>query len=247
MSETFRPGQILSAARLNRAIEQSNAEAAQQVAEVQNGTRRINGWKLDTNGARNDDTAVIGGQFYFQNSTEGALFRAQGFDPGVGESVGFIASVYSPTSPVVFVGHRDAGTRDAPLPVPNGQLLVSLTGKATINTAGAQSNAGAVVCMAIADQTPSSAPSRWRITTTNVGAITPTATFDVAISDGLRFNGQLILNADRHFVLRSYTVSTLPVAGAPARLIVVSDGSSFRRLAIADGGVWRFMDGAIVS
>lgn len=46
---------------------------------------------------------------------------------------------------------------------------------------------------------------------------------------------------------RSYTVATLPSAGIGGHQIYVSDGTSNKRLAVADGTNWRWPDGAIVS
>ena len=56
-----------------------------------------------------------------------------------------------------------------------------------------------------------------------------------------------VVTAERHFVLRSYTVAGLPSATLPGQMIYVSDGSSNRRMAVSDGTSWRFPDGAVVS
>ena len=56
-----------------------------------------------------------------------------------------------------------------------------------------------------------------------------------------------IVTADRHFVLRSYTVAGLPSPALPGQMIYVSDGSSNRRMAVSDGTNWRWPDGAVVS
>lgn len=56
----------------------------------------------------------------------------------------------------------------------------------------------------------------------------------------------VIVTAAAHHRNRSYTVATLPAANAQEQ-IYVSDGTSNKRLAIADGTNWRWPDGAIVS
>lgn len=56
-----------------------------------------------------------------------------------------------------------------------------------------------------------------------------------------------VIDANRHHRLRAYTVATLPSASPAAQMIYVSDGSSNRRIAVSDGGNWRFPDGAVVS
>lgn len=56
-----------------------------------------------------------------------------------------------------------------------------------------------------------------------------------------------VVTAERHFVLRSYTVAGLPSATLPGQMIYVSDGSSNRRMAVSDGTNWRWPDGVVVS
>lgn len=45
----------------------------------------------------------------------------------------------------------------------------------------------------------------------------------------------------------AFTVATLPAASEARQLVYVSDGASNRHLAVSDGEVWRWMDGAVVS
>ena len=68
----------------------------------------------------------------------------------------------------------------------------------------------------------------------------------VNISGAYWINGNAVVTTDRHLRLRTYTVATLPTATAQL-MIYVSDGTSNKRLAVADGTNWRFPDGAIVS
>jgi hypothetical protein len=57
----------------------------------------------------------------------------------------------------------------------------------------------------------------------------------------------VVIDSNRIFRLRSYTVATLPSASPAAQLIYVSDGTSNKRLAVSDGTNWRWPDGVIVS
>jgi hypothetical protein len=63
----------------------------------------------------------------------------------------------------------------------------------------------------------------------------------------LRFRETIIVDDSSHLGLRSYTVSTLPVATTAARLIYVSNGTANKRLAVSDGTNWRWPDGNIVT
>nr|WP_295468941.1 hypothetical protein [Mesorhizobium sp.] len=56
-----------------------------------------------------------------------------------------------------------------------------------------------------------------------------------------------VVTAERHLMLRSYTVAGLPSAAPEGQMVYVSDGSSNRRMAVSDGTSWRFPDGAVVS
>lgn len=61
------------------------------------------------------------------------------------------------------------------------------------------------------------------------------------------FGANPVIDQNRHLRLRSYTVATLPSASPAGQLIYVSDGTSNKRLAVADGTNWRWPDGAVVS
>lgn len=61
-----------------------------------------------------------------------------------------------------------------------------------------------------------------------------------------RQNNSMIVDANSHLTLRSYTVSTLP-SPTGARMIYVSDGASAKHLAVSDGTNWRWPDGSVVS
>ena len=56
----------------------------------------------------------------------------------------------------------------------------------------------------------------------------------------------VVIDANRHVRLRSYTATTLPSAAPAGQVVHVSNGASNRFLAISDGSNWRFPDGSIV-
>lgn len=56
-----------------------------------------------------------------------------------------------------------------------------------------------------------------------------------------------VVDANRHLILRAYTVATLPQAAVPGQLIYVSDGAANKRLAVSDGAGWRWPDGTTVT
>ncbi|NYZ17829.1 hypothetical protein HL658_35250 [Azospirillum sp. RWY-5-1] len=66
------------------------------------------------------------------------------------------------------------------------------------------------------------------------------------LTGAFQMGGTPVVTAARHLCLRSYTVATLPSA-AGLSLVYVSDGAANKRLAVSDGSVWRWPDGAVVS
>ncbi len=68
------------------------------------------------------------------------------------------------------------------------------------------------------------------------------------VNANIQLSGTEIVTSSRIPILRSYTVGTLPAAGAnTSGLIYVSNGTANKRLAVSDGTNWRWPDGAIVS
>jgi len=59
-------------------------------------------------------------------------------------------------------------------------------------------------------------------------------------------SGSVVIDTNRIFIARSYTVATLPTS-VTGGIIRVSDGTSNKRLATGDAGVWKWPDGATVS
>lgn len=73
--------------------------------------------------------------------------------------------------------------------------------------------------------------------------------FRIAVDGTLshRGNATIIVDANSHIGLRSYTIATMPSAATAARLINISNGSGNRGLAISDGTVWRWTDGTVAA
>jgi hypothetical protein len=102
----------------------------------------------------------------------------------------------------------------------------------------------------LVDGTPgaSAMPGRYEFWT-NPGSTLPTRKLSLD-KDGIirhRDDATIIVDAESHLGLRSYTAGTLPSASTAARLIYVSDGASNKRIAVSDGTDWRFPDGNVVS
>jgi hypothetical protein len=101
------------------------------------------------------------------------------------------------------------------------------------------------------DGTPGVGDMPGRITFSTAANGTTTLTEHLRIGNAgvisHRANAQVIVTADSHLQNRVYTVATLPSAAAVGSQIYVSDGSSNRGPAWADGTNWRFADGTIVS
>ena len=85
---------------------------------------------------------------------------------------------------------------------------------------------------------------------TVLGGLTAGEKFRFAAAGDLKMGGSggtIVITAERHPQLRSYTVGTLPSAATAGQLIYVSNGNANRRLAVSDGTNWRFPDGNVVS
>ncbi|MBZ9985658.1 hypothetical protein LB572_00960 [Mesorhizobium sp. BH1-1-5] len=103
----------------------------------------------------------------------------------------------------------------------------------------------------VVDGTPGAGdmPGRIELATTQDGSTTlnERLRIDNAGVISHRANAQVIVDANSHLHLRSYTVATVPSASVSAQMIYVSDGTSNKRLAISDGTNWRWPDGIVVS
>lgn len=81
------------------------------------------------------------------------------------------------------------------------------------------------------------------------GSATATELHRMEHATGLSYGGaNVYLNENRHPVLRSYTIATLPATGGTntRSLIYVSDGADGKHLAISQGTKWLYPDGTEV-
>lgn len=110
------------------------------------------------------------------------------------------------------------------------------------------SEAARISVQATAAPTTGSVPGRLVLATTPVGGSSPIERLRIDSDGNVQMGGSTtVISAERHPILRSYTVATLPTASPAAQLIYVSNGTSNKRLAISDGAAWRWPDGAVVS
>lgn len=115
---------------------------------------------------------------------------------------------------------------------------------------GGAARSGAQVLVITTETTPgaSAMGSRMTLLISAIGSATPTEIFRLEHATGLSmFGANPVIDQNRHFRLRSYTVATLPSASPAAQLIYVSDGTSNKRLAVSEGTNWRWPDGNVVS
>lgn len=104
-------------------------------------------------------------------------------------------------------------------------------------------------CWVDGTPTAGSVPGMLAFGTTPATGSTPVERLRIG-NDGTvthRSNATVVIDANSHLGLRSYTVATLPSAAAVGRLICVSNGTGNKRLAVSDGTGWRWPDGALVS
>lgn len=159
------------------------------------------------------------------------------------ESVSYNDADQYPT----FIGAKAGGTRASPALVTDGHNLFMFFARGY--DGAAWRNAGIIRFQV--DGTPASSDMPGRITfaTTLDGGISTTERLRIKNSGEIshRNNATVVIDANSHLGLRSYTVATLPSATTAALMIYVSNGTSSKRLAVSNGMNWRFPDGAIVS
>jgi hypothetical protein len=115
---------------------------------------------------------------------------------------------------------------------------------------GGAARSGAQVMVITTEATPgaSAMGSRMTVLISAIGSATPAEIARLEHATGLSmFGANPVIDQNRHFRLRSYTVATLPSASPAAQLIYVSDGTSNKRIGVSDGTNWRFPDGNVVS
>jgi hypothetical protein len=153
-----------------------------------------------------------------------------------------------PSAPVFF-GRKARGTRDAPEAVQAGDTLIGFRGYAYTGTEFLRAAEGVAFLLEAAENISDSAyGTQIRFFTTLNGTTTIEERVRIAHDGALQMGGEnTVVDANRHFMLRAYTVATLPQATVPGQLIYVSDGAANKRLAVSDGTGWRWSDGTTVT
>jgi hypothetical protein len=148
---------------------------------------------------------------------------------------------------IITLQHAN-GSVSAPSAVSAGDQLAGLFFAGRDST-GATTNQAALQVYAEDAFSSTAKGTRMTLSTTPAGGTTRAERLRIAADGSLthRANATVVVDANSHLGLRSYTVGTLPSAGTSARLIFVSDGTANKRLAISDGTNWRWPDGTIVS
>jgi hypothetical protein len=71
--------------------------------------------------------------------------------------------------------------------------------------------------------------------------------YTIDATTAFSIGGTEVIDSDRLFVLRAYTVATLPAAsGKTGKAARVTDGASSKNLVVSDGSVWKYADGVSV-
>lgn len=158
-----------------------------------------------------------------------------------------------------FTFRKARGTAASPSALQTGDLLFNI---ATFGFGATQYNvvsAGGIVSRTVENWTDTTRGMDVALSATPAGTSAAVAhlrltNLNARFGDGggspiaLQMNGaNTVVTAERHFVLRSYAVASLPSASPEGQLIYVSNGSANRRMAVSDGSNWRFPDGAVVS
>jgi hypothetical protein len=181
------------------------------------------------------------------STVSGFSYRANivGFNSEAGQSMArFSADVVAPR--LDFVKSRAASPGSLAV-VQSGDNVLEI--RAFADDGVDYQNAVASIRMDI-DGTPGSndTPGRIVFSTAPDGSNSVTERLRIGNDGSIthRSNATLIVDANSHLTLRTYTVATLPPA-AVQRLIYVSDGTANKRLAVSDGTNWRFPDGNVVT
>lgn len=158
-----------------------------------------------------------------------------------------------------FTFRKARGTAAAPSALQSGDQIFNI---AAFGYGATQYNAtslGGIVARATENWTDTARGMDMAFSVAPSGGASPVThlrltSLNVRLGDGtgspiaLQMNGaNTVVTAERHLMLRPYTVASLPAAAPEGQLIYVSDGSSNRRMAVSDGTNWRFPDGAVVS
>ncbi len=170
----------------------------------------------------------------------------------VGANIGlFQATRYMEGNPgAVFFFRKARGSQAAPAAVQAGDTLGGFRGYGHDGVGFASGVNGVAFLLEASDNWARgiSYGTQIRFFTTGNGTTANTERLRIANDGDLQMGGaNTVINSNRHPVLRSYTVSTLPSASPEGQLIYVGDGSGSKRVAVSTGAGWRFADGSVVS
>lgn len=205
-------------------------------------------WFFTETGFTNLNGALPDGQIkLFNTDGLGATFHASG-----NGHTGFLASRHSDDRfGPVLVFHKGWGKSGAAAPVRTGSYLGALAFKGTGDTAGRQVT-GAQFDIVAAAAAPSmkDMETRARIQLVGPASNTLSPMAEWQIGAGMRMYGEVVINEDRHPILREYPRIELANGTVSPRaanqLVAVKDDPQGRKLAISDGHAWRFADGQLV-
>ena len=142
---------------------------------------------------------------------------------------------------------KGRGTIAAPALPASGDTLGTIQWQA--DGAGTPT-ATAALSVSVTEPTPSAAKMAMRaiLAMPPLGSATATEVLRVEADFGLSmFGANPVIDQNRHHVLRTYMIATLPPAAGAAHLIYVADGAANKHLAVSDGTNWRWPDGTVVA
>jgi hypothetical protein len=148
----------------------------------------------------------------------------------------------------VFYFRKARGTTAAYTVLNTGDRLGEIVFQPVTSLGGVTDSAIIRAVLTSATPGPTSTQARVLISTARASdnAMTEVVSFEHAV--GMQMYGSTVINSSGHLVLKSYTVAAaLLLVATAGQQIYVSDGTSNKRLAIADGTTWRFPDGAVIS
>lgn len=156
------------------------------------------------------------------------------------------------TAGAVVFGRKARGTREAPAAPQADDTLFGFRAYGYNGTGGdgfISSDRGAAFLLEAAEDwsgVRTGTQIRFFVTPTGNSALSSAIEHTRLASDGSLCMGgsHTVISAERHPVLRSYTLSALPPAAPAGQLIYVANGAGNRHLAVSDGSVWRWPDGS---
>ncbi len=150
----------------------------------------------------------------------------------------------------VFFGRKARGTRDTPLAVLAGDTLTGFRAYSYDGSNFTESGQSSVAFLmeAAENHSPSARGGQIRFFTvengtTSLGAERVRFAHDGAVQMG---GANTVIDKNRHFQLRSYTVAGLPSAAVAGQMIYVADASGGGVPAFSDGANWRRVTDRVV-